>query len=124
MVFSYRVLVIRQFGGTVLGSATFLSKRQLGLEHFALSAYFHLPRPAYLHAALANRPVDEPAKMPNLKFPCWAISLRLYGTLPYHITRSTILAGEFLHGQKKEDLTFNVNGDVPPPLFKTLNGFK
>jgi hypothetical protein len=92
------------------------------LEYLALLAPLHLLVPAFLHLALADRPIDKPAKMPTLKFPCRAILPHPRGTLPYHPTRPVIfITGP--HRQKKVHLSLDIHRDVPPSLLKTLYGF-
>jgi hypothetical protein len=80
--------------------------------------------PAFLHLALADRPVDKPAKMPTLKFPRRAISPDLDGTFSYHPTGSVPFIMAPSHDEEEEHLSFNMHGDVPPSLLKTLDGFK
>ncbi len=94
------------------------------MEYLALAARFHLFVPALLYFTLADSPVDKPAKMPTLKFPCRAISLDLHGTPSYHPTRLVPLVMGVLHGQKEEHLPLNMNGDVPPSLFEALDGLE
>jgi hypothetical protein len=98
--------------------ASLLRESQNRSEYLAFSAHFHLLVPAFLHLALADRPVDKPAKMPTLKFPRRAISSDLHptGSVPF------IMAP--FHDQEEEYLSFNMHGDVPPPLLKTLYCFK
>jgi hypothetical protein len=45
--------------------ASLLRERQNRSEYLAFSAHLHLLVPAFLHLALADRPVDKPAKMPT-----------------------------------------------------------
>jgi len=94
------------------------------LEYLTLSAYFHLLLPAFLLTALANRPINKPAKISPLKFPCRTVLPNFHRTLSYHPTGPFFPGTRLFRGEKKKDLTFNVNGDIPPPLFKALYGFK
>ena len=98
--------------------------RQHGSEHFALPAYLHLFLPVLLHLTLTDRPINKPAKVANLKFPCRAILLSLRGTLSYHPTGLVLLTRGLLLGQKKEHLTFSMHRDISPTLLKALYGFK
>jgi len=93
-------------------------------EHLALSAYFHLLLPAFLRTSMANRPINKPTKISHLKLPCWAVLPDLHGTLPYYPTGRFFPIGRLFRGYKKKDLTFNVDRDIPPPLFKALHGLK
>ncbi len=81
---------------TALGSATFLSKRQYASEYFALPAQFHFFLPGLLHLALTDRPIDEPAEVSDLKFPCRTVLLNLSSALSYHPTRVAFLLKYFL----------------------------
>jgi hypothetical protein len=62
--------------------------------------------------------------MPTSKFPCRAISLDLHGTPSYHPTRPVPLVMGVLRGQKEEHLSLNMNRDVSPSLFETLDGLE
>jgi hypothetical protein len=104
--------------------ASLLRERQNRSEYLAFSAHLHLLVPAFLHLALADRPVDKPAKMPTLKFPRRAIFSDLHGTFSYHPTGSVPFIMTPFHDQEEEYLSFNMHGDVPPSLLKTLYGFK
>ena len=86
-----------------------------------MSAHLHLLVPALLNLALTDGPIDKPAKLSTLKFPCRAISSDLHRTFPYYPTGcvSFIIMGP-LHGQEKEHLSFNMHRDVPPSLLVTL----
>ena len=109
---------------TTPGSTTLLLKRQHASEYLALSAYLHLLLPAFLNLPLTDRAVDKPAKVANLKFPCRTILFNLRGALPYHPTAIDLLMRGLLQGQKKQELALSMHGDIPPPLLKTLHGFK
>jgi hypothetical protein len=78
--------------------------------------------PALLRLALANCSINEPAKVSNLKLPCRASLLSLLRALSYHPARPVLLMRIFLENQKEKDLTFNMDWDLPPPLFKALYG--
>jgi hypothetical protein len=94
------------------------------LEYLALSAHLDLLVPAFLHLALTDGPIDKPAKLPALKFPCRAISSDLHGTLSYHPTGLVPFVMGPHDGQKKEHLSFDMHRDISPSLLKTLYGFR
>ena len=100
-----------------------LKERQHRSEYLALSAHLHLLVPVFMHFALTDRPIDKPAKLPTLKFPCRAISPHPIGTLPYHPTRLVVFITGPHHRQKKVHLSLDIHRDVPPSLLKTLYGF-
>jgi len=76
----------------------YILNRQHGSEHFALSAYFHLFLPVLLHLTMTDRPVNKPAKMPYLKFPCRTVLPDRHGTLSYHPTGPFFPKGRLLRG--------------------------
>jgi hypothetical protein len=94
------------------------------LVNFAVSTYFHLLFPAFLGCALADRSIDEPAKVPGIKLPCGAILPVRGGTTASQPTGLGLLGSAAFQGQNKQDLALNMHGDVPPALFETLNGFR
>jgi hypothetical protein len=105
-------------------TALLLKERQCSSEYFTLSAHLYLLVPAFLHLALTDGPVDKPAKLPPLKFPCRAISSGLRRTPSYYPTVGFPFIMGPLHGKKKKHLSFNMHGDVPPSLLETLYGFE
>ena len=98
--------------------------RQNGPVDFALSTYFHLLFPASLGCALADRSIDEPAKISSIKLPCGAILPVLCGTSARQPAGLDLLRSAAFQCQNKEDLAFDMHRNVPPALFETLNGFR
>ncbi len=93
-------------------------------EDLALPAYFHLRLPPLSYLALTDRPTNKPAKMAGVKFPCRTVSPGLHRTLPDHPTATLLVMRKVLKDQQKKDLALNVDGNIPPSLLKTLNGFE
>jgi len=79
-------------------------------------------RPAFLHPALADRPVDEPTHSPCVEFPCRTTLPHLPGALFNGPTMRIAADAGFFEGQEKKRLTFDMNGDCSPTLFETLDG--
>jgi hypothetical protein len=80
--------------------------------------------PAILRFSQANGPVDKPAKIARIKFPCRTTLTSLHGTVLNIPARPSIVRFSFLHIQQEKHLTFDVYGNLPPSLFKALNGLK
>jgi hypothetical protein len=80
--------------------------------------------PAILGFSEANGPVDKPAEITRIEFPCRAPLTRLHGTLLDIPARTRIVRFSFLHIQQEKHLTLDVYGNLPPSLFKTLNGLQ
>lgn len=91
--------------------------------NFALSTYSHLLLPASLGLALADRSVDEPAKVSGIKLPGGAILPVLRGTTARQPAGLGLLGSAAFQCQNKKHLAFDMHGNVPPALFETLNGF-
>ncbi|UCG65635.1 MAG: hypothetical protein JSW12_00830 [Deltaproteobacteria bacterium] len=72
---------------------------------------------------MTYRSVDKPAEVPTLKFPCRAILPGFSRTLFNHPTGLVVPTGSAFHGQKKQHLTLDMPGNVPPSLLETLDGF-
>jgi hypothetical protein len=94
------------------------------LEYLTLPAQFHLLWPAVLNVTVTDRPVNEPTEMPGLKFPRRAAASRIPGTISHHPTGFLPFPGEGLQGQKKKGLSFSMERDLSPALFKALDGFE
>lgn len=89
-----------------------------------MSAHLHLLVPTLSHLALTDGSIDKPAKLSTLKLPRRTTSPDLGGALLYHPTGGVVLILGSVHGQKKEHLSFNVYGNVPPSLLKALYGLE
>lgn len=89
----------------------------------ASAAQLHLLLPAFLHLALTDRPVNEPAEMPCLKFPCRAILPDLLRTSLYDPTGSGHFFLRILEGHEEKQLAFDMHRDAPPSLLEALYGF-
>lgn len=94
------------------------------LVNFAVSAYFHLLFPVSLDRALADRSVDEPAKVSGIKLPCGAILPVLRGTTARQPAGLALPGSTAFQCQNKKDLALDIYRNVPPALFETLNGFR
>ena len=93
-------------------------------EYRALAAYLHLLLPAFSHGALTDGPVDEPAQMSCLKFPCGALLLDLLGTSLHDPTRSGPFVLRRLECHKKKGLALDIRRDIPPSLLEALYGLE
>jgi len=92
--------------------------------NFALSTYFHLLLPASLGRALADRSVDEPAKVSGMKLPCRAILPVLRWTTARQPAGLGLLGSAAFQSQNKEGLALDMRRNVPPAQFETLNGLR
>jgi hypothetical protein len=84
----------------------------------------HLLFPAFLRLSFTDRSIDEPAEMPELKFPGRtpaSLLSRTFSHIPAAELRST---RRIVVSKKKQHLPFDVYGNFSPALFKALHSFK
>lgn len=93
-------------------------------EYLAFSARFHLLTPASLHLSMAYRAINKPTKVSALKFPRRAPLPRFHGAPFNDPTGHLFPVSSPLHGQEKQQLSFNMDGDFSPPLFEALYRLK
>ena len=98
--------------------------RKQARKYRALAAYLHLLLPAFSHGALADGPVDEPAQMSGLKFPCGALLPDLPGTSLHDPTGSGPFVLRRLERHKKKGLALDIRRDIPPSLLEALYGLE
>ena len=89
------------------------------MENLALSAHLHLTLPIFMNLSLTYRPINKPAEMPALKFPCGALLLYLLGAGLNGPTGFALLWRVPL-GQQEQYLPFYMRWNIPPALLKTL----
>jgi len=80
--------------------------------------------PGFLRLTMAYRPIDKPTKMPTLKFPRRAIFPGIHRALFYRPTWLLLLFPSRLLGEEKQHLSFDMHGNLPPPLLEALYGFE
>jgi hypothetical protein len=90
-------------------------------KDLAFSTDLHLLTPVLLRLPAADRPVDKPAEMACLEFPRRASFAGLGRTIPNVPAGPNPLHVRFLHRQQKQHLSFNVHGNLAPPLLEALN---
>jgi hypothetical protein len=93
-------------------------------KDWAFPADLHLMAPAILWFSEASGPVDKPAEIARIEFPCRTTFTSLHGTVLDVPARARVVRFSFLHIQQEKHLTFDVYGNLPPSLFKTLNGLE
>ena len=100
------------------------SSRHVLLKYFTSPAYFHLILPTGLDLPPADRAADTPAILAGFKFPRQTIFPDFFLTLHYCPAGLGLLIRIPLQCEKKRELPFNMHGNIPPSLFKTLHGFQ
>jgi len=100
------------------------SSRHVLLKYFTSPAYFHLILPTGLDLPLADRATDTPAILAGFKFPRRTLFPDFFLTFHYRPAGLDLLIRIPLQCEKKQNLPFNMQGNIPPPLFKTLHGFQ
>jgi len=98
--------------------------RKQARKYRALAAYLHLLLPAFSHGALTDGPVDEPAQMSCLKFPCGALLPDLLGASLHYPTGSGSFVLRRLERHKKKGLALDIRRDIPPSLLEALYGLE
>jgi len=93
-------------------------------KNLAFSAHLHFLIPAFLHLPLANGPIDEPAEIPHLELPRWTGLAGLQGATPNLPAEPNISATPSLHRPQEKHLALDMYRNLPPSLFKALNGFE
>ena len=107
-----------------LGNPPECSRAKSLRKDFTFSTDLHLMAPAILRFSEANGPVDKPAKIARIEFPGRTTLTSLYGAALDIPARPGIVRLSFLHIQQEKHLTLDMYGNLPPSLFKTLNGLK
>lgn len=92
------------------------------LKNLTLPAYFHFLLPTLLNLPMADCAANAPAKLSGLKFPGRTIFPGFFPALQQHPARLDFLMSILFQCEKKQKLTFYMHGNVPPPLFETLDG--
>jgi hypothetical protein len=92
----------------------------VGAKDFAFSASLDFSRPSPIHLPLTTGTRDEPAEMPDLKFPRRAFLPVLQATVLNLPAGAEVLLPSF-HGQQKEHLPFHMGRHPAPPLLDALN---
>jgi hypothetical protein len=93
----------------------------VGAKDFASPASLDFSRPSPINLPLTTGAGDEPAEMPDLKFPRRAFLPVLQATV-LNLPAGAEVLHPFFHGQEKQHQPFDVPGDSPPPLLETLDG--
>ena len=90
------------------------------LEYPAFSTALHLLLPALLRFSLTDRSIDEPAKMPELKFPSWTLPFLLYRAFSQTPAAPLFPTWGIAVGEKKQHLSLDMDRNSSPALFKAL----
>ena len=93
-------------------------------KDFTLPTHLHFLAPAFLSLPLTYRTVDKPAEVPHIEFP-GGTGLAGWKRAGPNIPAGTgVFPSSSLQGSQEENLPLDVHRDVPPALFKTLNGLE
>jgi len=92
-------------------------------EHFAGATAFHLLLPTGLDMPFANGSVDEPAEFTGLKLPCRTLFFSILRTVSHLPTENLVVLISILPADQKQQLSFNMDRNISPPLFIAVNGF-
>jgi hypothetical protein len=92
----------------------------VGAKDFAFSASFDFSRPSPIHLPLTTGTRDEPAEMPDLKFPRRAF-LPVLQAAVLNLPAGAEVFHPFFHGQQEKHLPFHMGRYPAPPLLETLN---
>jgi hypothetical protein len=95
-----------------------------GLEYPAFSTTVHLLFPALLCLSLTDRPIDEPAEMPELEFPGRTLAFLLNRTLSYVPAPALRPTRPIAVREKKQHLSLDMNRNFSPALFKALHSLE
>ena len=91
-----------------------------GLEYPAFLTPVHLLFPALLCLSLTDRPIDEPAEMPELEFPGRTMAFLLNRTLSYIPAPALRPTRRIAMREKKQHLSLDMDRNSSPALFKAL----
>jgi hypothetical protein len=92
-----------------------------GLEYPAFSTTVPLLFPAFLCLSLTDRPIDEPAEMPELEFPGRTMAFFLNRTLSYIPAPALRPTRRIAMREKKQHLSLDMNRNFSPSLLVTMH---
>jgi hypothetical protein len=87
-----------------------------GAQNLTVSASIHLLLPVLLNSAFADGPIDKPAQMTGLKFPCRTFFSAVARTFLDDPARLLPLQHPSLSGDQEQDLPLNVARHGSPSL--------